>query len=317
MKKESLDITTRDRVIIRATRYTPEVSNGKTILINSEFGVAQDRYADFAGFLAAEGFEVYTYDYRGIGRSRISNIRSIRTSIIQWGELDYGAVLLAARQGNPKGQLILIGHGLGAQLFGFSPKSAWAHQFIFVGSWTPYWKIFSGGLRLKKWFLSYLLIPVVGRMLGSLPSGLMGTTESLPYGVAVQLAQWGRDEDFLYKAFPERKKIFDSLKQSALVYSFEHDEVNNEETLSSLYDHYPHIQIRHVHIKAHEVSVQRVNRFVFLMSSPQNSLWKETLNWINHSAVALKPGWHGKSKKNFIDWTFGLMNSGAVQETVV
>ncbi|MFZ6001139.1 MAG: alpha/beta fold hydrolase [Bacteroidota bacterium] len=306
MSKQSIDIIARDRVVIKATRYRSTSFNGKTVLINSEFGVPQERYADFATFLADQGFEVYTYDYRGIGQSQISSVRSIRASIIQWGELDYGAILLRVRQGNPKGKLIIVGHGLGAQLVGFSPKSIWADRFIFVGTWTPYWKIFSGGLRWKKWFYSYLLIPAIGKIWGALPANLIGATENLPYGVALQLAQWGRDDDFLYRAFPDRKKIFDSLKQSSLVYSFEHDEVNNEETLESLYAHYPAVQIQHVHIRAHEVSVKRVDRFVFLMSSPQNSLWKETVDWMNEKEVALKPGWHGKpSSRRLIDFGFG------------
>ena len=40
------------------------------VLVVPAMGVVQQYYADFAHWLAARGYFVVTFDYRGIGRSR-------------------------------------------------------------------------------------------------------------------------------------------------------------------------------------------------------------------------------------------------------
>ena len=62
-------ISTRD-VHLQARQYAPDATPLAAVLIAPAMGVNQDYYADFAAWLAREGYLVLTFDYRGMGASR-------------------------------------------------------------------------------------------------------------------------------------------------------------------------------------------------------------------------------------------------------
>jgi predicted alpha/beta hydrolase len=50
-------------------------------------------YFRFVTFLFKAGFDVVTYDYRGVGESRPAALRGFVASLIDWGGLDFEAAL--------------------------------------------------------------------------------------------------------------------------------------------------------------------------------------------------------------------------------
>ena len=59
------------------------------VIINAATSVRCRYYARFAAFLHAHGFDVLTYDYRGIGESRPDRLRGFEAGWIDWGRLDF------------------------------------------------------------------------------------------------------------------------------------------------------------------------------------------------------------------------------------
>src|SRR4051795_3890908 len=63
------------------------------VIINPATSVHSRYYSRFATFLFAHDFDVVTYDYRGIGGSRPASLRGFQASWLDWGYLDFDAVL--------------------------------------------------------------------------------------------------------------------------------------------------------------------------------------------------------------------------------
>ena len=91
------------------------------VLIGGAMGVRQDYYAPFAQWLAAQGFAVMTFDYRGMGDSRApAQARSLRgwdAARFAWARA-YDSAIDALRERAPARPLYLFGHSMGAQLPG-------------------------------------------------------------------------------------------------------------------------------------------------------------------------------------------------------
>ena len=72
------------------------------VVINAASSVRCRYYFRFADFLFGHGFEAIVYDYRGIGESRPEKLRGFRAGWIDWGRLDFDAVLRYAARESPR-----------------------------------------------------------------------------------------------------------------------------------------------------------------------------------------------------------------------
>ena len=65
-----------DQFVLAATTYTPTNEIKGAIIIGPATGIKRQVYANFASFLAENGYGVITFDNRGIGGSLVGNIKS-------------------------------------------------------------------------------------------------------------------------------------------------------------------------------------------------------------------------------------------------
>ena len=71
-----VEILCADGVVLGGNFWRPAGDPEAAVVINSATGVLARYYHRYARWLADEGFAVLTYDYRGIGASRPSDIRN-------------------------------------------------------------------------------------------------------------------------------------------------------------------------------------------------------------------------------------------------
>ncbi|MDB5985606.1 MAG: putative alpha/beta hydrolase [Nevskia sp.] len=166
-------------------------ASSEPILLCSATGVTQGFYTAFAEWLAAKGYSVLTFDYRGIGESLSE--RHVKFSAARkqdWGQLDMPAALDCLLAETGASHAHLIGHSAGGQLFGLMPNHAKIRSVLAVASSTGY----VGGLRAPtRWAARALLslfIPISCAVLGYAPSKIIGWGEDLPRGVALQWSRW-------------------------------------------------------------------------------------------------------------------------------
>ncbi|MCE2915897.1 MAG: alpha/beta hydrolase [Rubrivivax sp.] len=182
------------------TEPPPGVAARAVAVISSATGVPRGFYRGFASFLAARGYAVLSYDYRGIGGSRQGRLRDEPATMRDWALLDMAAALVAAeqRRGPSDGgsaarlPLLLVGHSFGGNMIGFVPGVERAAALLAVGSQVGEPRLYPGAHRLVAELFFRAVIPAAVAATGVLPSwALGGSAAPLPGGVARQWAAWG------------------------------------------------------------------------------------------------------------------------------
>lgn len=278
--KETISVLTRDGVKISATWFLADNPFGKVILINSATGVKQGFYQHFAHFLAQKGFNVYTYDYRGIGESSSKDKAYLQGNMKDWSK-DMDAMISHITVTHPQSRLVIIGHSVGGQLIGMSRMAGYADSFIMIGAQTPYWRNFGGGMtRLKLLFFWKFLIPVFTRLFGYFPASKLGLFEDLPANVALQWARWAKTPEYVFKDNPELKSSFEALDQRTLFISFSDDEIAPHKAVLDLKRFFTTARIDHWHVHPDDLLVKSIGHFGFFKKHMEMLMWNDMLRWI-------------------------------------
>lgn len=286
LMKEFVNVIARDGTSLSATWYITDVPQDIVVLIAPATGVKQTYYTDFAEWLASFGFNVYTFDYRGIGQSRPEKIRNLLADMKDWSK-DIDALVGHIARIHPRSQFVIIGHSVGGQLIGMSQLSRHADALIMVGSQTPYWKHFEGFWhRVKLICFWNILIPVSVRTFGFFPASLLGLFEDLPRNVALQWARWARSSNYIFDELPESKKNFESLRQRALMISFSDDELAPPRAVADLQRFYANAKFDNWHFRPEDILQKRIGHFGFFKKRMQQVLWRDVVGWIHKTLSA-------------------------------
>lgn len=278
---KEVKIPTKERYALRARHFIPSQSRAHTVIVSPATGVKQDFYRHFAEFLSDEGFQVYTFDYSGIGQSRPEiAMGDLRADLMHWGEIDLAAVIKYTLERHPGNVLTLLGHSIGGQLIGAVPESRYADNIVLIASQTPYWKHYRGFMRIKVWLLWYMLIPLFTKIWGYFPAGKLGLFEDLPGPAARQWARWGTTRHYMFNEYPSKLKTFSSLRQRALAYSFSDDPYAPRDAVEDLLGYYRNLNLRHRHFKPADTGLSTIGHFAFFRKGSADIFWKDLVRWM-------------------------------------
>jgi predicted alpha/beta hydrolase len=263
---------------LAVSRFTPHGPCRANVLIAGAMGVRQDYYAPFAEHLAAEGFAVTTFDYRGMGFSRSGSLRGFDTDIITWAEQDVDAMIGAARvQDAP---LHLVSHSLGGQILGLVPRRHEVDAMFTVASGTGYYK-HNTTMPLKVRFLWYVAMPLYTRIFGYFPGKKLRKVGDLPRGVALQWARWCRHPEYIVdeQGSPMRDGHA-NIRIPIFGLSFEDDEYIPKTAIDQLHGFYREASVERRHVEPQEVGARRIGHFGFFKPQFRNSLWPIAFQWL-------------------------------------
>ncbi len=179
-------ITTQDGYPLAASHYSADKPKANIILAGAT-GVPQAFYRRFAEYAATYGYNVITFDYRGIGRSKPADFKNFDSNFIEWATLDLAAVVDAMADDLP---LFIVGHSFGGHAFGLLPnhqKIKCLYTFATGAGWYGY---MPKAEAMKVKLLWDLVLPALAQWKGYIPMSLLGMGEDLPYGVYQQWKRW-------------------------------------------------------------------------------------------------------------------------------
>ncbi|MDH1815241.1 serine aminopeptidase domain-containing protein [Comamonas aquatica] len=159
------------------------------VVIAAAIGVPQRFYAAFAQWLAAHGYAVTTFDYRGHAESLHGPLRQARADLRDWAA-DCAAVAQHVRAQAPGLPVLWVGHSVGAQLPGMSAQPLPIDGMLCVASGSGYWRDNAPPTRRKVLLWWYGIAPLLTALHGCLPGRRWGLVGDLPAGVLWQWRQW-------------------------------------------------------------------------------------------------------------------------------
>lgn len=260
------------------------------IVIASATGVPRRLYAAFSSYLREAGFAVVRFDYRGIGGSRPESLRGFRATLAEWGSKDLAGVIDWMGARHPKVPLLLVGHSVGGQILGLTPKSDRLAAALFIAAQSGYWKRWAPRHRPRMLLLWYFLIPVVSRVIGYTPMGKITGGEDLPLGVALEWARWGRHPRYLRgyhgNAEGDDGTRYRDFRRPLHAIAFTDDELfaprHAVEQLLTFYGKGPE-NVRS--ITPAEGGAKAIGHFGFFKDKFRETLWPQARDWLLGAAA--------------------------------
>lgn len=247
----------------------------RAVLVMPATGVPQSYYAKFAAYLAERGFNVLTFDYRGIGRSLTGHVRDVRARMQDWALLDAVAAMafLEAKR------IRVVGHSFGGQAIGLLPDRERITCALVVGSQSGYWRNWPLVGRAWMWPATHVALPLVSRLHGYFPGSRFGFGEDLPAGVARQWAAWCRPPRYLVGALGV-DDAYSKVRFPIRAYAITDDAFAPLTAVEALHRLYPNSQWQTRRVTPAEIGVRSVGHFGFFRERFRDSLWREAADWL-------------------------------------
>ncbi len=278
---QKLSIPAVDGYQLAASCFDPDDPKGTTLIIGGATGVLQRYYSRFATFMAENGIRVYTFDYRGIGKSKPKTLKGFPAKMQDWGELDIRGALKHVQAQHPNDTLHFVGHSAGGQVFGLVEENHLFDKVVLVASQSGNWRFWTGPGKLQMWTTSHVLIPLLTATVGYFPAKKLGLFEDLPKGVANQWAAWIRHPEYLFSSELPTLENFAGVKGSLRSYSFSDDGYAPEKTVDWLASKYENAQVERIHHKPADIGVKQIGHFGFFQPAFQKPYWEKVLEFLN------------------------------------
>lgn len=281
-------VTTDDGVALRVEARAHAERPAACVVIQAALGTPQKRYAPLAAYLAERGFAAVTYDYRDMGGNRRGPARASSARVSDWGRRDQTAVLAWARARYPESRLVVLGHSMGGQILGFTPRTADLDGVVLVSAQSTYYRHWEGADRWKMLALWGVALPGLNRAFGYMPGSAFGG-EDLPPGCTPEGTRWALRSSFI----GDEHGVAENLSQlccPVLAYSFTDDRFHAPRSaVEAFLAQLRGADVQHRHVSPTDFGLERIGHFGFF-SARSRPLWDDLCAHLAGSDGAPSPG---------------------------
>ena len=192
---QDFQLHSEDHYILAARKYS-SLNAKATIVMASATGVPQGFYRAFAEYANTQGFQVISFDYRGIAASAPADLSQMHMSYLDWGRYDLTAAIACAAV--DRLPIFVVGHSYGGQALGLCQNHHLVRAMYCFGTgagWTGYMPMPE---RLKVLSFWNLIFPALVAYYGYLPWEKLGMGANLPRDVYVQWKKWCQSPHYFF-----------------------------------------------------------------------------------------------------------------------
>jgi predicted alpha/beta hydrolase len=264
------------------------------VIVNAATSVRCRYYFRFAAFLHGHGYDAIVYDYRGIGESRPSTLRGFSASWLEWGQLDFEAVLQYAAREFPGQPIDVVAHSIGGFVVGLAPSNATIRRIVTMGAQYAHWRDYAPDRKRPMLWRWHVLMPLLAALIGYVPAKRLGWMEDTPKGVALS---WSRskarfEDTYRRGAFArsdaERARLVEqcsAVRAPLLAISVTDDEFGTAPAIERLLDYFTGSALTHLRIAPEQIGHPAIGHFAFFHSRFEDSLWRIPLAWLKSGAL--------------------------------
>ena len=271
------------------------------MIINPATSVSSRYYARFADYLHAHGFDVLTYDYRGIGESAPDSLRKLPADWIDWGACDFEGVLRYAAAHFPGQPIDVVGHSIGGFVIGLADSSHLLRRVFTMGAQFAYWRDYATNERKGMYLRWHIVMPLLAHLFGYVPGKRLGWMEDTPKSVALDWARMGprfelslRRGRKLPNDVPDRMALirrFGQVRAPILALGIDDDPFGTVPAIDRLLEYYRHSERHHLRLAPAAIGQNEVGHFAFFHQRFRDSLWPIALGWLlNQTLPSPLPG---------------------------
>ena len=289
MTMTKLTIHAADGHRLVAHCFEPPADARASLVIAPGIGIAQAFYASFAGFMAQQGYRVWTFDYRGTGQSRSGAMRACTADISDWITRDLDALVNHASGATPSAPLFLIGHSLGGQTAPLLPSIGRVSGLVNIAVGSGATRHNEPGTRRRAPLLWYLLAPLLCPLFGYFPGARIGIIGDVPRRAMFQWRRWCLSSDYLLSAEPGARAAYARASYPVLGLTFSDDELLLESGSGMMHAAYTGTTVDYRVIHAQQHGLPRIGHFGFFKPNQETILWPHVRAWLDLRSIAQGP----------------------------
>jgi predicted alpha/beta hydrolase len=269
-----LELNTADGHALAATHFAPTTTARGVALLVPAMGADQRYYAPFARWLAAQGWQALTFDYRGTGTSRRGGLRGFEADISTWATLDCAALLAEAHRLAAGSPVLWIGHSLGGQVAGLVPNLHLVTRIVTIASGSGYWRDNAPQLKRHVLLLWHVVMPVATALCGYFPGKRLRMVGDLPLGVIRQWRRWCLNPEYLVGVEGDAVRArYAGVTHPITSISFTDDELMSERSIASLHAFYRMAPRQMQRYAPADLGLRRIGHFGFFRADSADALW--------------------------------------------
>lgn len=254
------------------------------VVINSAAGVLASFYDRYAYFLAENGFDVLTYDYRGIGASRPRSMWGCGYRWRDWGEYDFDAAVRIMCEQDRGGPLLVVGHSIGGFIPGLAASATSIDRMLTVGAQYAWWFDYAAKRRAALFARWHVAMPILTALFGYFPGKRLGWSEDLPAGVAYD---WSFRRSRMELSYPRDQRQgllakFDAITASILAVTACDDEYATPRAVRRGLSYYPNAASMTAELSPYELGGHTTGHFGLFESHHQTGFWLDTIIWLRY-----------------------------------
>lgn len=280
---QPIEISCPDGVQLRGSLWC--ASNADpigTVIVNPATGVLARYYHRYARFLAGHGFDVLTYDYRGIGLSRPKRLRGCGYRWRDWGERDFEAAIRFIEQHGRSDRLFVVGHSIGGFLPGLAKSAGRIARMLTVGAQYAWWGDYTAHRRFSLFLKWHMAMPALTYAFGYFPGRRLGWLEDLPAGVA---HEWSFRGSRFERSHPrtERRRVLEliaNVSAPIMAVGICDDELGTPAAIRRTLGYFTGVKRTAVLLRPSDYSRDTIGHFGLFHDSHAAGFWLDTLVWL-------------------------------------
>ncbi len=270
----------RDGHTFAGYRFDPPGSARAGVVIAPGMAILQSFYVSFAQYLAAHGFMVWTFDYRGTGESLAASMRGAKADLTDWYTRDYDAVINAAGDANPGVPLFVVGHSFGGQVVPLVPSCGRLAGVVNIAVGSGARRHTKPHIRRITPLMWHLMAPLLCPVFGYFPGARIGMVGNLPTGAMFQWRRWCLTPDYLLTGQPGAREAYAGATFPVLALIFSDDELLLEEGSRMMHAAYLNNPVDFRVLDPGTFGLKRIGHFGFFKPQHEMSLWPVAMQWM-------------------------------------
>ena len=270
------------------TLYTPEHGIKANIVLASATGVPQAFYRRFAEYATQFGYQVLTFDYRGVAQSAPKRLKGFKMSYLDWGTLDLAAAIdFLAQDPIP---LFMVGHSYGGQALGLAPNHAKVTAMYCFGTGAGWHGYMPFKEKMKVQVIWNIIFPPMVAVTGYLPWSKLNMGADLPIGVYQQWRKWCKNPTYFF-ADPEQHALiaqYAQVKTPIYAVSALDDDWALPNSRHAFMQHYRQAPMQFINISASDYGLKEIGHMGYFRKGAEK-IWDEILHSF-HDFIATKNG---------------------------
>jgi len=273
-------LTAHDGHVLSGYRFDPDGAPKASIVIAPAMAVPQSFYVPFARHLAANGFAVWTFDYRGTGESLRGSMRGAKADLTDWYARDYDAVVNLAADTHKEAPVFAVGHSFGGQCAPLLPSRNRLAGLVNIAVGSGSGRHLMPKVRRSAPLMWHVMAPLLCPLFGYFPGALFGVVGNVPTRAMFQWRRWCLTPDYILTGEPGAREAYATAEYAVLGLTFADDELLLGDGSRMLHSAYKQHLADYRFVSPAQFGLKRVGHFGFFKPQGEAALWPVVTTWI-------------------------------------